>query len=162
MIGLEPRSRRFKSFHTDFYEVRDLAICPYNDNGIRHIMISLFQKMNFASHSGKELDWKLECDTLTDGDWECIAYLISKKYVFNKVIGVPAGGLKLAAALERYKDEDSEIETLVVDDVLTTGNSIKEIMSKHYESYGIVLFARGFCPDDVFPIFQLSKDYMNR
>lgn len=36
--------------------------------------MDLFQKVDFISHSGKPLDWKLECDALTDKDWECIAY----------------------------------------------------------------------------------------
>ena len=42
--------------------------------------MNLFQLGNFVSHAGNELEWKIECDALTDEDIETFAYLISKKY----------------------------------------------------------------------------------
>ncbi len=127
-------------------------------------MMNLFQKVNFISHSGKPLDWKLECDALTNEDWECIAYLISKKFTFYGVSGVKQGGLKLAKALEKYCDNNlMEGLFLIVDDVLTTGGSMEE-MKKYYRIctsasiQGVVLFARGECPDWITPIFQMMED----
>ena len=68
--------------------------------------MNLFVKENFISHSGNKLDFKIECDALTDEDIECIAYIISKKYTFSNVFGIPRGRLWLqsrerAAALKR-------------------------------------------------------------
>lgn len=126
--------------------------------------MTLFQKGNFIAHAGQELDWKLECDTLTDEDWKCIAYLISKRFKFGYVKGIPSGGLKLAEALKKYISNDS-VAYLVVDDVLTTGGSMEEEHNKmclngeiqtELDIFGVVLFARGKCPDWITPIFQMS------
>ena len=40
------------------------------------MVIDLFQKINFTSHSGLDLTWKIEMDALSRGDWECIAQMI--------------------------------------------------------------------------------------
>lgn len=54
---------------------------------------------------------------------------------------------------------DGAIWWVIVDDVLTTGESMEE-MRLHYSSrtIGVVLFARGKCPDWVTPIFSLCSD----
>ena len=62
----------------------------------------IIQKNNIVLNSGHPSDFKIECDALTDEDWECLAYLISKQVRFDVVIGVPTGGLKLQKALEQY------------------------------------------------------------
>lgn len=74
----------------------------------------------FTSHAGLELSWKIDCDSLTDADWSCIAAQVAQRIRFRDVIGVPSGGLRFAAALEQYADQASDV-TLIVDDVLTTG-----------------------------------------
>ena len=107
----------------------------------------------FTAHSGNELTFKLECDDLTDADIDGLAQLISDKIPFGEVIGVPTGGIRLATALFKYRT-DSEI-TLVVDDVLTTGKSMNEYWCEN--SVGIVLFARGDCPEWITPVFTLNK-----
>ncbi len=121
--------------------------------------MNLFQKVDFISHSGKPLDFKIECDALTDNDWECIAYLISKKFEWCKVFGVPEGGNKLANALMKYSRPPSMTVAhkyyLLVDDVFTTGGSMvnerKRLDEEEHiwaeDVKGIVLFARGKCPD---------------
>ena len=121
--------------------------------------MNLFQKMNFISHSGKKLDFKIECDALVDKDWDTIAYLISKKIKFRCVTGIATGGTKLESALEKYITKDQGV-LLIVDDVITTGKTMKECKDvnsewKHGIS-GVVLFARGKCPDWITPVFQLN------
>ena len=122
--------------------------------------MNLFQKVNFISHSRKPLDWKLQCDALTNEDWECIAYLISKRFEFDYVVGIPEGGMKLAKALEKYKTKTYPNTTLIVDDVLTTGTSMENKKKKFFKNdlcLGVVLFARGECPEWITPIFQMME-----
>ena len=105
--------------------------------------MNLFQLGNFVSHAGNELEWKIECDALTDDDWECLAKMISEKTEFGSVYGIPRGGTKLANALEKYKTPGSIIH-LVVDDVWTTGKSMREVMKPG--DLGFVVFARQKIP----------------
>ena len=58
--------------------------------------MSLYDLNEFRSHSGKLLNWKVDCDALTSKDWECLAFIISENVKFNKVIGIPIGGIPLA------------------------------------------------------------------
>lgn len=128
--------------------------------------MSLFQNKNFLSHSGKKLDWKVECGNLYTDDWATIASLIADRIIFSQCVGVPRGGLELAAELEQYEVYNSNI-LLIVDDVLTTGKSMEEarVHSKKWAKTcnqkitGVVLFARGPCPDWVTPIFQLHEKF---
>jgi hypothetical protein len=101
--------------------------------------MNLFQLGNFVSHAGRELEWKIECDALTDEDWECLAKMISERCAFGSVYGIPRGGVKLQKALEKYCDPKNPFR-LVVDDVYTTGKSMREEM-KHGD-IGFVVFAR--------------------
>ena len=101
--------------------------------------MSLFQHGKFTSHAGKELEWKIECDALTDADWECLAKMISERCHFGSVYGIPRGGVKLQKALEKYVEPNNPFR-LVVDDVYTTGKSMREEM-KHND-IGFVVFAR--------------------
>ena len=123
--------------------------------GRQHFM-SLFQKQNIVLHSGKQSDFKIECDDLTFADVETLCYLISKRFKFSSVFGVPNGGLKFAQELRQYRNGISN-PTLVVDDVLTTGNSMNEFVEINNikNPIGVVIFARGKCPDWVIPIFQM-------
>lgn len=101
--------------------------------------MSLFQLGKFTSHAGKELDWKIECDALTDQDWECLAKMISDSCQFGRVYGIPRGGVKLQKALEKYATPNNPYR-LVVDDVYTTGKSMREAMAPG--DIGFVVFAR--------------------
>ena len=124
---------------------------------------ALFQQGPFALSSGVQSDWKIECDSFTDEDWETLAHKIGTIYHFGAVVGVPTGGLKLATALQKYIRWKYPV-LLVVDDVLTTGASILKTMTevgsgskRGYFTFGVVVFARGPCPQDVYPIFQLME-----
>lgn len=113
--------------------------------------MNLFQLGKFVSHAGNELEWKIECDALTDEDWDCLAKMIAEKTEFGSVYGIPRGGTKLANALEKYKNPKSIIH-LVVDDVWTTGKSMREVMKPG--DLGFVVFAR--------QRIQFDSDYYTR
>ncbi len=97
--------------------------------------MGLFELGDFTSHSGKLLHWKIECESLTDDDWDCLAFMIQEKQEFQEVIGIPRGGIPLAEALDKYKTFNMSAPLLIVDDVLTTGNSFLEFDR-----------GRGLCP----------------
>ena len=119
--------------------------------------MNLFEKKTFEMHSGDMEYFKIKCDALTDEDIETLAYIIARRIPFYDVFGVPTGGVRIANALEKYKDKEGYGYFLIVDDVLTTGNSMEDAKQVCYdkpEITGVVLFARGECPDWVFPVFQ--------
>ena len=111
------------------------------------------------------LDWKIECDAVTANDWTTIAQVIAGKITFREVYGVPRGGLALADALTPFaKLEEESATVLVVDDVFTTGGSMETHrkwvttqVSDDVAIKGVVLFARGECPDWVWPVFSLGE-----
>ena len=117
---------------------------------------TLFVKKDWTMHSGGLAHYKIESDALTDEDIDCLAFIISRKGKFRAVHGVPGGGDRLAKALEKYLQDVGA--RLIVDDVLTTGASMEEAMAQTgwYDAVGIVIFARGQCPDWIRPMFQMS------
>lgn len=129
---------------------------------------NLFQWGKFKSTSGLDMDFKIECDALTDDDWECIAQIISNSFGFKKVYGVPTGGEKLAKALEKFVKDDPHLPILIVDDVLTTGKSILEFADTlpndiNDDYFAVVLFDRRVEDKSVFlewldvhSVFELS------
>lgn len=118
--------------------------------------MALFRNEPLISHAGLKLSFKIECDSLSDSDIETLAVIISQKFVFGKVYGVPRGGLRLSAALEKFKSSSDKI--LIVDDVLTTGTSMEEARRDiGTNSLGVVIFARGAFPSWIYPIFQLAE-----
>ena len=115
-------------------------------------MIALFQKVNFISHSGLRLKWKIECDALTDAEWEGLACIASEFLpTFGAVEGVPRGGLKFAQALMPYITSGP---LLIVDDVFTTGKSMEDHRQGR-DAIGCVAFSRGKCPEWITPLFQM-------
>ncbi len=124
--------------------------------------MNLFQTGDFTLHSGKQSNFKIDCDALTDEDWQALAKLIYNAVGrFGKVVGVPTGGLKLAKALEPYCSVTHTSPVLIVDDVLTTGGSMNELRNKLRSEHGrsiigIVVFARNWCPHWITPIFEMT------
>ena len=123
--------------------------------------MSIFRQGDFQLHSGGSSWFKIDCDALTLEDWAILARLIAQNVTFEKVIGVPTGGLKLAKALRRYCKKDAHISTLIVDDVLTTGESMERLKGTIDPKdrsivRGIVVFSRGLCPNWIVPIFHLN------
>lgn len=134
--------------------------------------MSLFQWGNFTLHSGDKSWWRIDCDSLTDSEIELFAKLIRERNGNFNIATYPKSHPgscvpKLAAALQKYTEPkfyDNPI-ILIIDDVLTTGSSMEEVktlQNKYFqertmvpEIYGVVLFARGKCPDWITPIFQM-------
>ena len=102
--------------------------------------VGLFVHQYFTSHSGKKLDWKIDCDALTDDDIATLAYIGSSLCAFGSVIGIPRGGIRLAEALKPYVTSGP---VLIVDDVLTTGSSMEKMHMEYPDSRGLVIFSRG-------------------
>jgi pyrimidine operon attenuation protein/uracil phosphoribosyltransferase len=81
------------------------------------------------------------------------------------VLGIPRGGSQLARALKQHVDlsvdgEGRHYPIIIADDVLTTGRSFKDARSSLDPSekpIGVVVFARGECPDWVWPIFRVNE-----
>lgn len=116
--------------------------------------MTLFVAKTFTSHSRKELSWKVECDTLTSEDWDGIvaachdADLIPQR--IKSLVPVMRGGLPFLDAIMRRGDFlwSSSAPRLIVDDVLTTGASMRTHMPQSSD-IGLVAFARGPLPPNV-------------
>ena len=122
---------------------------------------SLFKYGSFTTHSGLTLDWKIDCDCLSDEDIYTIsmashALLQRIGYPTSKFIGIPRGGVRLANKMQSLFGKDDDSPPLIIDDVLTTGTSMKEVMSQHHGSKGLVIFARSPVPIDVVALFSCN------
>lgn len=119
------------------------------------------------SHSGIILHFKIDCDVLTDADWDIMAELIGMRNEFNQVVGIPRGGIPLAERLADFAVPQTKKKKriLIVDDVLTTGRSMEEYYARYKtpetKVRGVVLFARSraYLPSWVDPVFQLHGIY---
>lgn len=121
------------------------------------IFINLFQFGNFTLASGKQSQWKIECDALTDTDWEVLALIASEILPpFGRVEGVPTGGIKFAKALEKYKNYYSD-KLLIAEDVITTGGSMERFRNGR-DAQGIAVFSRGEIPDWVTILFKMENE----
>ncbi len=120
----------------------------------------MFNRKVFQSHADKTLTWKIECDDLTDQDLETFTYIIHSAFKFHRVIGIPNGGLRLAAKLRRHESPKART-LLIVDDVFTTGKSMNAARAELVRDgadtrtiRGLVLFARQEWPDWIIPVFS--------
>lgn len=123
----------------------------------------LFQTGDFTLASGAKSAWKIECDALTDADWDGLAAMLVEFLPgpFGRVDGVPRGGVPLAKALRRYADE-SCYTSLIVDDVWTTGESMERYISGSLSAWAgpdavmrAVVFARRPAPRHVTALFTM-------
>lgn len=123
--------------------------------------MSIFKKIDFISHAGNLLKWKIDCDDLTDEDLATLAVLVSRKFSFNNVMGIPTGGTRFANALTPYITKTADVP-LIVDDVLTTGKSMTEFYQKlAHPAIGVVIFSRvAYYPVWVYPIFELNGNFL--
>lgn len=120
--------------------------------------MTLFSEGEFAARSGV-LPWKVECDALTDADWEWAAARVAERFWIRIVSGVPTGGMKFANALVKHQHPNGE-HLLIVDDVLTTGGSMEAArrgssrLMLGVPRVGIVMFARVKPAAWIHPIWQ--------
>ena len=121
--------------------------------------MGLFKLGDFTLHSGSKSYWKIDCDALADEDWATLARMVYESVgKFRKVVGIPQGGLKLAKALKSYRFLNPQYPTLIVDDVLTTGNSMEKMKkSLSGDCIGAVVFARGKCPSWITPLLSVAS-----
>ena len=61
--------------------------------------MNIFIREDFISHAGLPLTWKVECDALTNKDYEALAKIVSEKMTFRDVKGIPRGGIPFDNAL---------------------------------------------------------------
>lgn len=124
--------------------------------------MSLFRRGAFSLHAGEPTTWKIDCDHLTDGDIETLAFLANTLLPapFGRVVSIPRGGVRLGEAMVPYSIAGAK-PTLIVDDVLTTGASMLGVRDSENDAgigvFGLVIFARGPCPSWITPIFQMPR-----
>ncbi len=117
--------------------------------------MNIFIREDFISHAGLPLTWKVECDALTNKDYEALAKIVSEKMTFRDVKGIPRGGIPFENALKQYCTNNDNDRLLICDDVYTTGTSMREVYEK--DAIGVVVFARNEIKDDwIKAIWQLS------
>lgn len=122
-------------------------------------MSALFQSGEFRLHSGGTSDFKIDCDALTNAEIAVLAtQLVRRLPAFGRVVGIPTGSMRLA---ERLRSHATTGPLLIVDDVLTTGASMKRVRDGHGDlgAVGAVLFARGPCPSWIVPLFVMTDEY---
>jgi hypothetical protein len=123
--------------------------------------MKLFQTVNFKSHAGLDLTWKIEMDALTAPEWYTIKCMILDLSVpFRHAIGIPRGGVKLGQLLNQHGTGIPTDPILIVDDVLTTGSSMEEFKQKEQnfvnsDFIGWVVFARNKPPEWCKALFQM-------
>lgn len=124
--------------------------------------MNLFQSVNFKSHSGLNLTWKIEMDALSDQDWFTIKKMIMEiTPPFREAVGIPSGGVKLGDLLNEHATGKEGDPICIVDDVLTTGGSMEYFLSQYqrnrrpFTAIGWVVFARTQCPPWVKALFQM-------
>ena len=125
-------------------------------------MTDLFRKVDFISHAGIPISYKIECDGISEAEWSAIAKMIMDYQIepFSKVVGIPRGGLPLQFAMEEYVTPGDHA-WLVVDDVYTTGTSFREFCTTKETMFAHkwVAFARKPVPknDGVQALFTMPE-----
>ena len=120
----------------------------------------LFQEIDFISHAGIPMSWKIECDAITDKEWKALAKMIMEyqKQPFRKAEGIPRGGVPLGDALNKYATGNLEDPVLIADDVYTTGTSFREYCEEHYPDQEVIqwcIFARKVTENGVRALFTM-------
>ena len=126
--------------------------------------MDLFQSVNFKSHSGLNLTWKIEMDALSEQDWFTIKKMIMEiTPPFREAVGIPRGGVKLGDLLNEHATGKEGDPICIVDDVLTTGGSMEYFLTQYqrnrrpFTAIGWVVFARTQCPPLVKALFQMPS-----
>lgn len=125
--------------------------------------MNLFQVGDFTSHAGLPLTWKIECDAITEDEWNCLATMIMmyQQEPFSRVLGIPRGGLPLQKAMEKYVTKGDH-PWMVVDDVYTTGTSFRQFCTSKDTMWAFkwCVFARKPIPlvDGINALFTMPGD----
>ncbi len=119
---------------------------------------------SFDLHSGASGSiLKFELDKFTQSDWEAIAYLAGRKHRFRQVYGIPTGGQRLADAMRKYATFNSYDPIAIVDDVWTTGGSMRAAKEEYgaEDVIGIVAIARSQVDPWVDRFLQMTEGWDN-
>ncbi len=121
---------------------------------------ALFQTGDFTLASGAKSSWKIECDVLTEADWDGLAAMAAPLLpTFREVHGVPRGGIPFAKALAPYRSGGLGC-VLLADDVWTTGESMQRFadatLGRDVRYFGVVAFARNLPPSWVASVFTMG------
>ena len=135
------------------------AIQSQECNELKNKMSNLFKTESFVSHAGLNLNWKIECDALSDPEWFTISQMIMEvSQPFREAIGIPRGGVKLGNLLNQHGTKKEEDPICIIDDVLTTGGSMIEYAETEFKNenvIGWVVFARTQLPQWVDALFRM-------
>ena len=97
----------------------------------------MFEWKKFKSHSGRYLDWKIECDCLTKGDMRTVAELINDSYTFKCAATPPTDSDNLHYLTEllanKFATDDGKYDSLLVDDVLFSGRTVKAALDELFD-----------------------------
>jgi orotate phosphoribosyltransferase len=120
----------------------------------------LIELGKFVLNSGKESEFKLIADEFIRENLEGLVHLLRKAVgPFGAVHGIPRGGCLLAEALDKHSCVELPQTLLIVDDVLTTGGSMKRAREQKAGEreyiVGAVVFSRGPCPGWITPLFAM-------
>lgn len=121
----------------------------------------LFNTGEFRLHAGQRSDFKIDCDALTDDDLAMLAQQVAKRFWWSKVHPILSGGARFAAMLDAYSSPvgPHELPVLIVDDVYTTGQSMRAIRTWYPAAddvIGVVIFARNEPQEEwVHALFQM-------
>ena len=125
----------------------------------------LFRSIDFKSHAGLDLSWKIEMDALSENEWFTIARMILEiSPPFHSAIGIPRGGVLLGELLNKHGTGKEEDPFCIVDDVLTTGKSMidyrEEMNIERWQkscALGWVVFARVKPPKWIKALVQMNS-----
>ena len=123
----------------------------------------LFRSIDFKSHAGLDLSWKIEMDALSENEWFTIARMILEiSPPFHSAIGIPRGGVLLGELLNKHGTGKESDPFCIVDDVFTTGKSMvdyrEEMDIERWQkscALGWVVFARIKTPKWITALFQM-------
>src|SRR3990167_50385 len=92
----------------------------------------LFPRKRFIGAAGQPLTWKIECDSLTKDDWLTLAQIAKERFNLkpSRWHSVPKGGYWFATALMEVVVVDHHGDWIIVDDVLTTGATIRRALTE--------------------------------
>lgn len=115
---------------------------------------TLFQRGEFKLPSGTTTSWQIDCEALSDADIESLAQLAAGRVGnFGRLEYAGAGARRFAEALRKHATSGP---VLLAGDVLVTGATMEDYRNER-DLQGVVIFARGACPDWVTPLFTLGE-----
>lgn len=106
---------------------------------VRH---PLFNHGDFPLRSGGRSSFKIDCDALTGEDFATIAAQVAGRLRWKNTVNCGGASRQFANALDVYNLPLVELPTLVVDDVWTTGATMRKELNVFGSRIGVVLFAR--------------------